>query len=450
MRTRHYFLPGLLVVFILSGILAMENASAANAYGPLTLSASTLTPTETKIFVTTATSNSLTPTVTRLPATTTKPGGGPLSSGSGWTIYLPISVLQALPTPTPRPTFTPPAAPSYALSQYMSTVYIDSTDYDALYNLGRKRGGCDGGPAAHPDSFVILSFGIPWDDRDTHNGVPANYGVALYPDTATKMTISQLESNMKGFIWGYYGCVSSINPSASLTVGLGINSSAVDETGKRYITSAHGQAWAQLVDRLNDYLEIPPSWESTIKVVGAADFEPGWGNKARVRQWVDGYSAVDNSQYFFFGTCDGCPVVNNDFTAGYVAPPIAGDWTMDDLWYVAYGAPPAWPVPEIYRVDHYHARQWQNLSLYAATCNLLPGGGICEPHASSYGNGKISFSGAMTQYQACVDLGNDCDPDQTNSPPVGWQQLWQALKDPNTPLTNQSALLWITDIGWTQ
>jgi hypothetical protein len=278
------------------------------------------------------------------------------------------------------------------------------------------------------------------------------YSSDLNPAT---VTLDELRTNMLSFIRGYYWCVQSINPSASLTLGVGINGSVHPE----WLTFEHGRRWAQLVDDLNDWIKLPPTWEHTIQVVGAADFEPGWKlvSVSMVRQWVDGYASIAYSKYYFYGSCDGCPVVTRDasgnFVAGYTPVLVSeSDWTMDDVWYVSYGANPAWPVPEIYETSGAHGRQWQNLALWVATCNLIPYTTIqCEPQRRGI-HRYMRFSGAMTQHQACLDNANTqpCNPGLMNWPADGWRQLWQALNNPNTPLTNQAALRWSTDISWKQ
>ena len=140
-----------------------------------------------------------------------------------------------------------------------------------------------------------------------------------------------------------------------------------------------------------------------------------------------------------------------NFVANYTPVLVAGsDWTMDDVWYLAYGIRPAYPLPEIYLTDGTNGQQWQNLSWWAATCTLIPYTTTpCEPQRRGI-NRYMYFSGAMTQHQACIDLGYplDCYPLLFNEPPTGWGQLWQALNDPNTPLTHQSTLKWSTDISW--
>ncbi len=412
-------------------------------------------PTETKIDFATATYDPRTPTVTPFPATPTKSGDGGGVSEQGSLVrqfYLPLvsrSNQEVPPTTTPLPTLTAPAPPPAALSRYTSTEYVAFWNYNDLYTLGRQRGGCDGSPTpAQPNSFLILAFGYPWDDH-TSTSPASSYWVALYPVGTVKVRLDVLETNIFGFVRGYYNCVSVHNPTASLTVGLGINNSADDPS---WLTFEHGRQWAQMIDRLNNQY---PDWQSTIKVVGAADFEPSWKHAANARQWAEGYASVDYSKYYFYGSCDGCPQITRDasgnYVAGYAWPLAPGsDWTMDDVWYLSFGISPAWPLPEIYATNGVHAGQWQNLAYYAVTCTVIPSTTtLCEPQRRGI-NRYMYFSGAMTQHRACIDLNYppDCYPLLFNEPPAGWGQLWQALNNPNTPLTHQAALKWSTDIAW--
>jgi len=437
-----------LLAFLSSGWLGPRRLAAEAQSAPT----DTPFPTETKDNLVTATYDPLTPTATQ----TKSEGGVGGQSGAGSLIYLPliswsVEVLPtAVPTATPLPTLMAPAAPPAALSRYTSTLNIDPTNYNDLYVLGRQRGGCDGSPTpAYPNSFLILAFGHPW-DNSTPTSAAWAYGVALYPNDAVIVTLDVLERNVRKFIQGYYLCVISINPSASLTLGVGINGSIHPE----WLTYEHGQRWAQMVANLTTFIQSPPSWENTIKVAGAADFEPDWGHAALLRQWVAGYASIPNSKYYFYGSCDGCPQVTRDAAgnsvAGYTPILASGsDWTLDDVWYLSYGARPAWPVPEIYETSGKHARQWQNIDDWAATCTIIPyTNTLCEPLRLGT-NRNMRFAGAMTQYQACIDNGG-CDPTLDNSPPAGWRLLWQALNDPNTPVTNQGALEWITDIALKQ
>ncbi len=438
--------------------------------GPLTTEAQvsstdTPFPTETKENIVTATYDPRTPTVTPFPATPTKAEGGGVGGQGGLVrqFYLPLisrseAIILPTPTTTLLPTLTAPAPPPASLSRYMSIFTIDSTNKVDLYNLGQQRGGCNGGPPAQPKSFLILAFGSAWDNHTLTSAASA-YGVALYPDRKVQVMLDVLERNLKEFIRGYYNCVSSTNPSASLTLGVGINSWGDGS----FVTAEHGRRWAQLVDNLNQYIQSPPTWAATIKAVGAVDFEPGekWSPAANVRQWVDaygGYAGINPSKYYFYGSCSGCPQVTRDASGNYVAsyawPLVPGsDWTMDDVWYFAYGASPAYPLPEIYLTDGTSARQWQNLALWAATCTFIPSTTtLCEPLRRNLYR-DMRFVGAMTQYQACLDTANDpypCSPLEENSPADGWRQLWQALNDPNTPLTHPGAgaLQWSTDISW--
>jgi len=441
-----------LLAFLVSGWigpgrLAAEAQPSAPTDTPL--------PTETKDNLVTATYDPLTPTATPFPATPTKSGdvGG---LGLVSRLYLPLmssSVQQLPPTVTPLPTLTAPAPPPASLSRYLSMAYsVDWTDYNNFYALGRQRGGCDGSSTpALSNGFLILAFGHPWADSTDPNTASV-YGVGLYPDGSVKMTLDSVEANVEWFLMGYHYCVSRFNPYASLTLAVGINGSV-----PTWITYQHGQRWAQMIGRITDWIASPPSWASTIKVAGAVDFEPGFikTHVASLRQWAEGYASISNSQYYYYGSCDGCPAVPLDASGNYVASyaPVLvtdSDWTMDDVWYLAYGVRPAYPVPEIY--SETLAREWENLADWAATCYSIPyTNTLCEPQRLG-GNRSMQFSGAMTQHQACIDLDYDpkCYPLLFNEPPVGWQQLWQALNNPNTPVTNQgaSALQWSTDISW--
>jgi hypothetical protein len=106
------------------------------------------------------------------------------------------------------------------------------------------------------------------------------------------------------------------------------------------------------------------------------------------------------------------------------------DWSQGDVYYVSWGAPPALPLPEIYRNDGYLARQWQAVSLYGAL----------------YKGGKMTFAGAMTQFQSCQQRKSaECET-LDNTPEEGWSQLYDRLNQ--DPRTAQQVLRWVTDIRW--
>jgi len=137
--------------------------------------------------------------------------------------------------------------------------------------------------------------------------------------------------------------------------------------------------------------------------------------------------AVDSSIYFNYGACVGCPT-SVDLSWYYTAQM---PWTQDHVWYVSWGAPPAYAVPEIYRNDGYLARQWAAVSQYG----------------SLYQTSRIVFSGVMTQWGACQQRAGSDPTCETldNTPEEGWYQMVGALQTINDPTPYPR---WSTDIRW--
>src|SRR5436190_13351842 len=231
-------------------------------------------------------------TFTPFPATPTKPGGVVIEGS--YRLYLPLLHRSTEPTATPPPTPTAPPAPAYTYSRYLTTV-----DNYPLGDLGRERGGClNNGTLAPAEGLVVLAFGYPWND-----GV-LTYGVALYGPLKEKKPIPDVEDGVRSFIADYYHCVAN-KPNTFLTLAVGLNNSGPDEL----MDYGHGRAWVQMVNRLNAYIETPPSWAGKIRVVGAMDFEPNFNLPTSARAWADGYaSAYSDYPYYNFGTCTGCPL----------------------------------------------------------------------------------------------------------------------------------------------
>lgn len=51
----------------------------------------------------------------------------------------------------------------------------------------------------------------------------------------------------------------------------------------------------------------------------------------------------------------------------------------------------------------------------------------------------LAFAGALTQWDACQDRPDKCDPGTDNTPIAGWVQLYDLIKQD---------LNWSTDISW--
>ena len=290
------------------------------------------------------------------------------------------------------------AAPPTTTSRYLATV-----DGPTLYNEG-----CSQGRAAE-SGLAILDFGQPWFQNGT-------YGTILFDAVGTFASTSQIESAVEQFLSGYWAC----SPSSTF-VRLGIGTSNFHGA----TSTGHGQAWGGLVSAVSTWISSPPSFAAQEAARGASDLEMGWNTAPDSRAWADGFSAATSLPYYDYGDCEGCP------TGGAVSSvpgaPLNNGWTQEDVWYVAYGAPSAYPVPEIYLTSGTNAAQWQQLSLYAYL-----------NHAAA-----IHILGALTQYQACL-TGGGC-PGADNTPNQGWSQLSSAL---NADTRTAQTLNWASDLTW--
>ncbi|MHB9033781.1 MAG: hypothetical protein ACYC6L_12135 [Anaerolineae bacterium] len=310
----------------------------------------------------------------------------------------PTSTPTATPTTTPTATFTP--RPTGVPPPYTTSYYLSTTDYNTLYQLGQRVGLSI---LSAQDAIVFLDWGQPWYE----NG---QFGSVIFGSLEFR-SISQIIEAVKGFCRGYY----QASPGNShLTLAMGTSN-----YGRTYVTREHGVAWAQMVKTLNDWIDSPPTWAYKIKISGAIDAEPGWNSAPVTRAWVEGFNAAASGNvYYNFGSCDSCP-----FTACESCR-ISNNWTYEDMWYISWGVPAAFTVPEIYLVSGVNAEQWYRVSLYAW---------------SAHGQ-AIRFSGAMTQYQSCQQKG--CT---TNTPSQGWSQLYEILQ--SNPATAFN-VKWLTDIKW--
>ncbi|MDQ2983647.1 MAG: hypothetical protein M3R70_06960 [Actinomycetota bacterium] len=236
---------------------------------------------------------------------------------------------------------------------------------------------------ATPHARVVLGFGQPWSNGST-------YGTNVFGSN-TFRSLAQIESAAKAWLQGFWDCAPL---GAYVRLGIG-TSNYRGATG-----FAHGRAWANMIDRLNAFINAPPSYASMESARGASDIELGWNTPAASRAWVDGYASAyaSPSLYWDYGDAAGCPPYGN----------CANGWTQEDVYHVAWGVAPAYPLPQIYCEACYsgdtrggQSRQWQRLSLYGHT---------------NHAGHAMEFVGAMTQWAAA---GRCC----TNAPAQGWSQL---------------------------
>ncbi|MDE3090701.1 MAG: hypothetical protein KGJ80_15105, partial [Chloroflexota bacterium] len=189
------------------------------------------------------------------------------------------------------------------------------------------------------------------------------------------------------------------------------------------VSTAHGQAWAQMVRDVNAWITAS-GYNSKLLAAGANDMEPSWNSPTDTRAWVDGYfSSAPYVALYNFGSCDSCPF------SSCPSCTLPNGWTQEDIWYVSWGAGAAYPLPEIYLTSGANADQWYRIGVYAYT-----------KHGSS-----MNFQGSFTQWQACQDVGPGACPNTDNTPSAGWTQLYNSL---NSDTRTVQPLNYSTDITW--
>ena len=293
-----------------------------------------------------------------------------------------------------------PAGFTYGISRYMST-----TNTNTLGKLGCAQGKATD---ANTSTIVILDFGQPG-----YDGSSNSYGSYIFDGSYSFRSVNQIAAASEAYLNSFYLCSP---PSAYLYLSVGTSNYGA------WVSNAHGAAWARMINDIAAWIVDPPSIASKVTVRGGNDMEPGFGTAEMTRAWVDGYTSVYTGTSFLYnyGSCDGCPF--GSYGAG-----MPKDWTVEKLWYVTWGAAPAWPVPEIYAASGVHAEQWYRMSLYSKT-----------QHGQA-----MEFKASLTQWQACIDAGG-CNY-ENNTANSGWIQLFDTV-NANSATRQKSGLA--TDITW--
>lgn len=228
--------------------------------------------------------------------------------------------------------------------------YVRTTNANTLYSWGCNQGNADRN-LGNINSEVILDFG----GQSVNNNGTYLTGNNLFVSYAT------IESLAEQFAKGYYICTGSDYTSV-LSVGIGTNNSAY------HIDSAGGSAWASVVTTVKNWV-VGNSYQSQVDVGGANDMEPGYDYYPDTKTWLDSYTSAGGPYLLDYGSADGCPQTTH--TNGLCYYYTNGrSWYQDSVWYVAWGAAPAVPVPEIYFQSM--ANQWGQIYFWKAMTISAP------------------------------------------------------------------------------
>ncbi|KEO82903.1 hypothetical protein [Tumebacillus flagellatus] len=291
---------------------------------------------------------------------------------------------------------------SFAASAPPSTLshYVTYTDTNTFYNMGCSLGTKDKNAGLTYDNIVVLDFGQPL----VSGGVQ---GMSTFGNGFISM--AGVTSAVENYAKGFYTCTGS-NPSTVRIVAGTSNYGS-------YVTSAHGAALAVAVNNANSWLSSQ-GYSNWISAAGGCDMETSWNSASTTKAWANGYNGSHQYGLYNYGDAGGCPksqggTCNNG-------------WTQGDVYYVTWGVPAGFALPEIYNTTGTNATQWQQISLWGYLNDS---------------QGKITFSGAMTQYNACAGTCSGTD----NTPSAGWTQLYNAV---NSDSRTASSVRWSTDISW--
>ncbi len=286
-----------------------------------------------------------------------------------------------------------------------------STLNNWMYYKGYDQGKGDLSSSSTQPSTVILDFGQPW----VSGGLQGTTGFA---GSYVFLSTAEIYDAARYFTSGYY--YGSNNGSKIIRLAIGTN----NQNSAGTVTYAHGQAWAQLINDLNAWVKGTVA-NGKVFMYGANDIEPSYSTSNAAYNWVNGYTSkwIAPSYLLNYGAADGCKL------SGTISSPGScnNNWTQEHVYYMSWGALPAYPLPEIYTTTGSQSKQWQQLSLYSYLA-----------HGS-----RMDVVGSLSQSQACNQRGGCVGTN--NNPDNAWTQLWNALNGDSRTAQNMS---FSSDISW--
>ncbi len=267
--------------------------------------------------------------------------------------------------------------------------YVRANNTSEAYQLGYNQGSFDASNG-WINSEVILDFGTQTSDGS---------GSCMTGVSSCYLTNGQIETYAEQFALGYWNGTGS-DYSSVLTLGIGTNNSGASSTSL-------GTTWANVVQTVKNWLSYY-GYTSQITADGANDIEPAWNSVANSNGWSNGYNNQGGSAYIDFGSADGCS------STSYANTGCSNGWVQDNVWWAAWGCPPAQAAPEIYY--QVNADQWFRIAQYS----------------HYYKSSLMGFQGPMDQY--------DLDSSSFTSA-AAWNALWNDVNsDPNTAVNFRFSL----------
>ena len=250
----------------------------------------------------------------------------------------------------------PPATSSfYVYGSYINVCGLSATTECPLYH--------DAANEAVPPAggMTILDFGAPCFEPAT-----LAFGTQLFnsqsctPD-ATLVILAQ------SWLRGYQTNPNrSVSPSYVLAVGTS-NSLTAAVPGYALTPaqmSLHGQAW--FISVIAPIAAVARSLSTPVATWAGNDIEESsdgsWYDGPTTSAWVDAYAAASGASKPCVASRDALMVNYGDYV------PNQPGWSAAAVYHVAWQAPPACPVPEIYFAVN--GSEWQSLNRYAQAVGL--------------------------------------------------------------------------------
>lgn len=290
--------------------------------------------------------------------------------------------------------------------------------------MGRIDAGCEG----QIDGTMVLFFGEP-DVSDTGEIGTMLLDYNLFPFAS----IDSIQNGVQSYLDAYYSNGSTDDEQRGIVI-------ATTNSGVN-VTRAHGEAWAQMINNLDTYIE-DHGYDSRLFILGGNNIELNFNSYDVTYPWIEGYLARTTIPLINIGACEGCPTEEEwDWVPN-------NNWTLENIWDVSSGGGRL-PFPQIYSPDGFNAQQWQWVSKQKFTT-----------HGTD-----MYFLGAFTQHQACIDIGREkciwregedrIDQEKEDGAILyrtdmrsdqAWEQLWQELNADSD--TEQWYLNNASDVRW--
>jgi hypothetical protein len=276
-----------------------------------------------------------------------------------------------------------PASSDYVLGSFLAQCGPLATSGCPLYVDGANQTAPSGG------SLTVLAFGAPCFDA---NGV---YGTQLF-FTQSCTADDQLVPLAKAWLRGYQSTHGSGTPLAILVLGTSNSKTAAPDVPNGTLTDAQMQASAQAwFTKVVQPVAAGLSGPAPVVVWAGNDIEQsgggGWYDPVPTRAWVDAYGAAAAGSLLPTRLCSG----NDPYRlADFGDSLLTGGWSNADIYHVAWEAPVACAVPQVYYP--FMAQRWAGLNQWAQA-NAKPPIMFSGPMSRGGGGGTLSAADSWSQ-----------------------------------------------------